>query len=61
LDTQPRRLAALDFLVLSHDFGTYDLAIGVWGTAAFSDDLAADTRDALTDLIAEGLRTEEAT
>jgi hypothetical protein len=35
--------------------------MGVWGTEVFSDDLAADTRDALTDLIAEVLTTEEAT
>ena len=48
--------------MLSPDFAaTYDLGMGVWGTAVFSDDLAADTRDTLTDLIADGLTAEEAT
>jgi hypothetical protein len=35
--------------------------MGVWGTAIFSDDLAADTRDALTDFLADGLTAEQAT
>jgi hypothetical protein len=35
--------------------------MGVWGTAIFSDDLAADTRAALTDLLAQGLTAEQAT
>ena len=35
--------------------------MGVWGTAIFSDDLAADPRDGLTDLMAEGLTAEQAT
>lgn len=35
--------------------------MGAWGTAIFSDDTAADTRDAFTDLVAEGLKPEEAT
>ena len=35
--------------------------MGVWGTAIFSDDLAANTRDALTDLLADGLTAEQAT
>lgn len=35
--------------------------MGVWGTAIFSDDVAADTRDAFTDFVAEGLTPAEAT
>jgi hypothetical protein len=35
--------------------------VGVWGTALFSDDTAADTRDAFTDFVADGLTPEEAT
>jgi hypothetical protein len=35
--------------------------MGVWGTAIFADDTAADTRDHFTDLAAEGLSAEEAT
>lgn len=35
--------------------------MGTWGTAIFSDDTAADTRDAFTDLIADGLTPEAAT
>lgn len=35
--------------------------MGTWGTAIFSDDLAADVRDEFTDLIAEGLSTTAAT
>ena len=35
--------------------------MGAWGAAIFSDDLAADVRDALTDSIAEGLTVSEAT
>ena len=62
VETETCRLAVLEFLVFSHHFvATYDLGMGVWGTAVFSDDLAADTRDALTDFIAGGLTTEEAT
>ncbi len=34
--------------------------MGTWGTAIFSDDLAADVRDEFTDLIAEGLSTTAA-
>jgi hypothetical protein len=40
---------------------SYDLRMVVWGTAIFSDDLAADTRDLFTDLLAEGLTAEQAT
>ena len=35
--------------------------MGAWGTPIFSDDTAADTRDAFTDFIAEGLPPAEAT
>jgi hypothetical protein len=35
--------------------------MGTWGTPIFSDDTAADTRDAFTDFIAEGLSPTEAT
>ena len=35
--------------------------MGAWGLAIFSDDVAADVRDAFTDLIADGLNSEEAT
>ena len=35
--------------------------MGAWGTPIFSDDTAADTRDAFTDFIAEGLTAVEAT
>jgi hypothetical protein len=35
--------------------------MGAWGTAIFSDDTAADTRDAFSDYIAEGLTSAEAT
>jgi hypothetical protein len=35
--------------------------MGVWGTAVFSDDLAADTRDAFTDYAAQGLDAAAAT
>ena len=35
--------------------------MGTWGTALFSDDLAADIRDELRDLIGEGHSAEEAT
>ncbi len=35
--------------------------MGVWGTAIFSDDLAADVRDMFTDLISDGLSPAEAT
>ena len=35
--------------------------MGAWGTPIFSDDTAADTRDAFTDIIAEGLSPAEAT
>ncbi|HMF17622.1 MAG TPA: DUF4259 domain-containing protein [Gemmataceae bacterium] len=35
--------------------------MGAWGTAIFSDDTAADTRDDFTDFVAEGLTPEEAT
>lgn len=35
--------------------------MGAWSTAIFSDDTAADTRDAFTDLIAQGLTATEAT
>lgn len=35
--------------------------MGSWGTAVFSDDTAADTRDAFTDFVAEGLTPAEAT
>lgn len=34
--------------------------MGTWGTALFSDDLAADLRDEFRDLIGEGLTTEAA-
>lgn len=34
--------------------------MGTWGTALFSDDLAADVREAFRDLIGEGLTTEAA-
>lgn len=35
--------------------------MGAWRTAIFSDDTAADTRDAFTDLVADGLTPVEAT
>lgn len=35
--------------------------MGAWGTAIFSDDTAADVRDAFTDFVAEGLSASEAT
>lgn len=35
--------------------------MGAWGTAIFSDDTAADVRDAFTDFIADGLSPAEAT
>lgn len=35
--------------------------MGAWGTAIFSDDTAADVRDAFTDLAAEGLTASAAT
>jgi hypothetical protein len=35
--------------------------MGAWGTPIFSDDTAADTRDAFTDFIAEGLTAAQAT
>lgn len=35
--------------------------MGAWGTPIFSDDTAADTRDAFSDFIAEGLTPAEAT
>ncbi|MBS0263417.1 MAG: hypothetical protein JSS02_15855 [Planctomycetes bacterium] len=35
--------------------------MGAWGPAIFSDDVAADTRDAFTDFIAEGLTPTAAT
>jgi hypothetical protein len=35
--------------------------MGAWGTAIFSDDVAADIRDTFTDLVAEGLNPSEAT
>jgi AcrR family transcriptional regulator len=35
--------------------------MGAWGTAIFSDDIAADTRDAFTDFIIEGLKSPDAT
>jgi hypothetical protein len=35
--------------------------MGAWGTSIFSDDTAADTRDAFTDFVAEGLTPAEAT
>lgn len=35
--------------------------MGAWGAAIFSDDTAADTRDAFLDYIAEGLSPAEAT
>ena len=35
--------------------------MGAWGTAILSDDIAADTRDTFTDLVAEGLGPAEAT
>jgi hypothetical protein len=35
--------------------------MGAWGTAIFSDDTAADVRDAFTDFVAEGLSPSEAT
>ncbi len=35
--------------------------MGAWGTAIFADDTGADTRDAFTDLIAEGLTAPQAT
>lgn len=35
--------------------------MGAWGTTIFSDDTAADTRDAFTDFIAEGMSAVEAT
>src|SRR5262249_5388448 len=35
--------------------------MGAWGTAIFSDDTAADTRDAFTDFIADGLTPRQAT
>ena len=35
--------------------------MGAWGTAIFSDDTAADVRDAFTDFVAKGLSPTEAT
>lgn len=35
--------------------------MGAWGTAIFSDDTAADVRDAFTDFAAEGMSASEAT
>src|SRR5713101_9254352 len=35
--------------------------MGAWGTAIFSDDTAADTRDTFTDFVAQGLTPGEAT
>jgi hypothetical protein len=35
--------------------------MGAWGTPIFSDDTAADTRDAFSDFVAEGLTAAEAT
>ncbi len=35
--------------------------MGAWGTAIFSDDTAADVRDAFTDFVAEGLSPSQAT
>ncbi len=35
--------------------------MGTWGTAIFSDDLAADIRDSFVDLVAEGLSPADAT
>lgn len=35
--------------------------MGAWGTPIFSDDTAADTRDAFTDFIAEGMPPADAT
>ena len=35
--------------------------MGARGTAIFSDDVAADTRDAFTDFIAKGLKASDAT
>ncbi|HYE21924.1 MAG TPA: DUF4259 domain-containing protein [Tepidisphaeraceae bacterium] len=35
--------------------------MGTWGTSIFSDDTAADVRDAFTDLVAEGLNSPDAT
>ena len=35
--------------------------MGAWGAAIFSDDTAADTRDAFTDLVSEGLSADDAT
>jgi hypothetical protein len=34
--------------------------VGTWGTAIFSDDLAADVRDVFTDFVADGLGVPEA-
>ena len=35
--------------------------MGAWSTAIFSDDTAADVRDAFTDFVAEGLNAPDAT
>jgi len=35
--------------------------MGAWGTAIYSDDTAADTRDAFTDFVTEGLTPTDAT
>jgi len=35
--------------------------MGTWGVAIFSDDVAADVRDCFTDLIADGLNSQDAT
>src|SRR6516164_2248093 len=35
--------------------------MGAWGTAIFSDDVAADVRDHFTDLVSEGLEPGSAT
>jgi hypothetical protein len=35
--------------------------MGAWGTAIFSDDTAADVRDAFTDLVSEGMTPAKAT
>lgn len=34
--------------------------MGAWGTAIYSDDLAADLRDELRDLVAEGMSSAAA-
>jgi hypothetical protein len=37
------------------------IGMGAWGTAIFSDDTAADVRDAFTDFIADGMSPRDAT